>query len=77
MWHGSSRDLTKPVYGVLGNHDSIRMVPGLEALGVRMLLNEAEAIERDGARIHLAGIDDAHFFQAHDIGKAARGDTDR
>ena len=63
--------LTKPVYGVLGNHDSIRMVPGLEALGVRMLLNEAEAIERDGARIHLAGIDDAHFFLAHDIGKAA------
>jgi predicted MPP superfamily phosphohydrolase len=29
-----------PVYGVLGNHDTIRMVPDLEAMGIRMLLNE-------------------------------------
>ena len=29
-----------PVYGVLGNHDTIRMVPGLEDMGIRMLLNE-------------------------------------
>src|SRR5262249_19452959 len=33
-----------PVYGVLGNHDSIRMVPDLEAMGIRMLLNECELI---------------------------------
>jgi uncharacterized protein len=32
--------LRDPVYGVLGNHDTIRMVPGLEAMGIRMLLNE-------------------------------------
>ncbi|MFZ0671309.1 MAG: metallophosphoesterase, partial [Pseudolabrys sp.] len=29
-----------PVYGVLGNHDTIRMVPDLEAMGIRLLLNE-------------------------------------
>ncbi len=58
------------VYGVLGNHDTIRMVPGLEAIGIRMLLNECVAIERGGARIHLAGIDDAHFFRADNIEKA-------
>ena len=34
--------LKGPVYGVLGNHDSIRMVPGMEAMGIRMLLNEFE-----------------------------------
>ena len=28
-----------PIYGVLGNHDTIRMVPGLEDMGIRMLLN--------------------------------------
>ena len=40
-------------------------------MGVRMLLNEAETIERDGARMHLAGIDDAHFFRVDNIEKAA------
>ncbi len=58
------------VYGVLGNHDTIRMVPGLEAIGITMLLNECVEIERGGARIHLAGIDDAHFFRVDNIEKA-------
>jgi predicted MPP superfamily phosphohydrolase len=60
-----------PVYGVLGNHDTIRMVPGLEEMGIRMLLNESEAIVRGGQRIHLAGIDDAHYYRADNIEKAA------
>lgn len=60
-----------PLYGILGNHDSIRMTPALEAMGIRMLFNEAETITRDGATIHLAGIDDAHFYRADDIPKAA------
>ena len=42
--------IERPVYGVLGNHDTIRMVPDLEAMGIRMLLNECEPIERGGAR---------------------------
>src|SRR5215469_14082755 len=32
--------LKDPVYGVLGNHDTIRMVPGLEEMGIKVLLNE-------------------------------------
>jgi predicted MPP superfamily phosphohydrolase len=63
--------LTGPVYGVLGNHDSIRMVPGMEEMGIRMLLNEAEAITRGERRIHLAGIDDAHYYRVDNIEKAA------
>lgn len=63
--------LKGPVYGVLGNHDTIRMVPGLEAMGIRMLLNESVIIERGGQWIHLAGIDDAHFFRVDNIEKAA------
>jgi hypothetical protein len=63
--------LTGPVYGVLGNHDTIRMVPGLEEIGIQMLLNEATTIERGNQRIHLAGIDDAHYFRVDNIEKAA------
>jgi uncharacterized protein len=65
--------LTGPVYGVLGNHDTIRMVPALERMGVRILLNESEAIARGDQRIHLAGIDDAHFYRVDNIEKAAAG----
>jgi predicted MPP superfamily phosphohydrolase len=66
-------ELEGPVYGVLGNHDTIAMLPGLEEMGIRMLLNECETIERGGARIHLAGIDDAHFYRMDNIEKAANG----
>jgi len=62
--------LKDPVYGVLGNHDTIRMVPALEGMGIQMLLNECVIIERDEACIHLAGIDDAHFFRVDNIEKA-------
>ena len=50
-------------YAVLGNHDTIRMVPAMEAMGYRLLLNERVTIERGGAAIHLLGIDDAHFYR--------------
>jgi uncharacterized protein len=59
-----------PIYGVLGNHDSIRMVPALEEMGIRMLLNEAETLERGDKRIHLVGIDDAHYYRVDNIEKA-------
>ena len=63
--------LKEPIYGVLGNHDTIRMVPAMEAMGIRMLLNECEVIVRGDHRIFLAGIDDAHFFRVDNIEKAA------
>ena len=62
--------LKGPVYGVLGNHDTIQMIPGLEAMGIRMLLNECETIARGDQRIYLAGIDDAHYFRVDNIEKA-------
>ena len=58
---------------VLGNHDTIRMVPGLEDMGIRMLLNENHAIKRGDQQIYLAGIDDAHFYRVDNIEKAASG----
>jgi predicted MPP superfamily phosphohydrolase len=64
-------NLKQPIYGVLGNHDTIQMVPAMEAMGIRMLLNESEVIVRGDQRIYLAGIDDAHFFRVDNIEKAA------
>jgi uncharacterized protein len=63
--------LKDPVYGVLGNHDTIRMVPAMEEMGIRMLLNEVDVIIRADQRIYLAGIDDAHYYRADNIEKTA------
>jgi hypothetical protein len=65
--------ISAPKYGILGNHDSLLMVPELEAMGVHMLLNEAVVIGRGGQQIHLAGVDDPHFYRAENLEKAATG----
>ena len=65
--------LGRTVYAVLGNHDTVRMVPGMEALGIGVLMNESVRIERDGSSLALAGIDDAHYFRTHNFDKAAAG----
>jgi predicted MPP superfamily phosphohydrolase len=65
--------LKEMVYAVLGNHDTIRMVPGIEEMGVRMLLNESDTIVRGNERIHLVGVDDAHYYRADNLEKAAAG----
>lgn len=64
--------LKETAYAVLGNHDTIRMVPEMEKLGIRLLMNENIVIERNGASIYLAGIDDPHYYRADNFEKAAR-----
>lgn len=71
-WIGKLRaQLTEPIFGVLGNYDTIQMVPALESMGIRILLNECETIVRNDQRIYLSGIDDAHFYQLDNIEKAS------
>ncbi len=65
------KHLNGSVYGILGNHDTIKMVPGMEAMDIRMLLNEHVVIERDADRLYLAGIDDPHYYRADNLEKAA------
>jgi hypothetical protein len=60
------------VYAVLGNHDTIRMVAGMESLGIHVLMNESVRLERAGTALVLAGIDDAHYFRTHNLEKAAQ-----
>ncbi|MGH8581468.1 MAG: metallophosphoesterase, partial [Gammaproteobacteria bacterium] len=65
--------LKGPVYAVLGNHDSIRMVPAMEAMGIRVLLNEAVSLRRGDALLHLVGVDDPHYYRTDNIEAACRG----
>ena len=65
------KHLQGDVYGVLGNHDTICMVPGLESMGVKMLLNEQVALKCGDDRVYLAGIDDPHYYRADNLEKAA------
>jgi predicted MPP superfamily phosphohydrolase len=62
--------LRGPVYGVLGNHDFIELVPRLEDLGITMLINESVSWDRDGARVYVAGIDDPHYYRLDNLEKA-------
>ena len=50
------------ILGTLGNHDSYRMVPHLESMGVRMLLNETCNISKNGHRIRITGLDDPCYY---------------
>lgn len=53
------------IFAVLGNHDTHEMVEPLEALGVRLLLNESLSLTRGDQSIHLVGCDDVHVFYDH------------
>jgi len=64
--------IAAPCFAVLGNHDSLRMVPAMEAMGYRVLLNERTAITHQGAEIELAGVDDAHHYRTDDVARAAQ-----
>ncbi|MDH3640591.1 MAG: metallophosphoesterase family protein [Gammaproteobacteria bacterium] len=74
--HRLRGSLKDPVYAVLGNHDSVTMLPEFESVGIRLLMNESQAIVHGGEHLYLAGIDDAHFFGVGDIDKAMAGVPD-
>ena len=59
------------MYATLGNHDSLRMVPAMEAMGYTLLINEWTALHRGGASIYLSGIEDAHFYRLDNFHRAA------
>ena len=62
--------LSQPIYAVFGNHDSIRMLPGMEGMGVRMLLNESVEIRRGADSNNLAGVDDPHYYRVDNLAAA-------
>ena len=48
--------------GVLGNHDGCHMVEPMEAMGIRMLINESVVLSRGEARLQVVGTDDVHYY---------------
>lgn len=62
--------LKVPRLATLGNHDFIEKVAFLEAAGLTVLLNEAIALEKDGSRLWICGVDDPHYFASHDLARA-------
>ncbi len=80
-YHGTAMEETEklmqclkpPVFGVLGNHDFIEMVPDLEKMGIRFLLNENHPERRDGEILFIVGIDDPTFYRTHDFATANSG----
>jgi predicted MPP superfamily phosphohydrolase len=65
--------LAEPVYAVLGNHDPVALLPALEGMGVRVLMNEHVRLRRGGDGLILAGIDDVHYFGLGNVEKAIVG----
>lgn len=59
-----------PVYAIFGNHDYSPLAEVLRGQGVTLLLNESAAVERGGQTLRLAGVDDCHYFKAHDLALA-------
>lgn len=47
---------------ILGNHDSADLPESLEQLGMRVLVNEALGIHRNGVAMRVVGTDDVHSF---------------
>ena len=62
-----------PAFAVLGNHDTLTMVPPFEAAGLRFLLNEHIVWTRGNASLVLAGVDDARDFDTYDLACAFAG----
>ncbi len=60
------------VFGVLGNHDCIEMLPEFEEAGIVMLVNDSWPLEKNGAKIWILGVDDPHYYKLHDAGLAAQ-----
>ncbi|MBN1294165.1 MAG: metallophosphoesterase [Candidatus Latescibacteria bacterium] len=61
------------VVAILGNHDFIEIVPGIESEGVTFLINDNKRISREGQSIVLAGVDDSHMYGTDDLPKALSG----
>lgn len=64
------------IVGILGNHDSIEMVPDLEETGIFMLINDSKPIEVNGHRLWIVGVDDPHYYKMHDTKRAFRQVSD-
>lgn len=69
-----------PTIGILGNHDSLHMVPHMESMGIKVLINERCKVSKLTQHINLLGVDDPSYYRTHDLqttlGEAGLNKTD-
>ncbi len=58
------------IYAVLGNHDCIEMAQLLGKRGMQFLINDSVVLKRGRDQLWLVGIDDPHYYEAHDLAEA-------
>jgi uncharacterized protein len=63
----SGIDSNHGIIGILGNHDFIEVVPGLEKMGVNMLINDSMHIQVGNQKIFITGVDDPHYYGCDDL----------
>ncbi len=68
----AAMEVTGGVYGILGNHDSHKVVDPLEQVGIHMLINEHVTIGEGANPIHLVGLDDIHAFYTEHADRALK-----
>ena len=61
------------IVGILGNHDSAEMIPELERMGVKMLVNEAWEMRNGPESLWFIGVDDPHYYGCDDLPGALNG----
>ena len=58
------------IYAILGNHDSVQMVPMFEELGARVLANQTLTLSRNQSSLHITGVDDVYYYFTDDAATA-------
>lgn len=65
-------EATDGIFAILGNHDSVEMVPMFEAQDVNVLVNQTVSLSRGNEILHLTGVDDAYYYYTEEAGEALR-----
>lgn len=65
------RAIHRPVYAILGNHDTLEMIDHMESLGYPLLINETTLIRHGDSVFSLAGVDDPHFYMTDNLPRVA------
>jgi predicted MPP superfamily phosphohydrolase len=63
-------------YAIMGNHDPADGVPILEAMGLKVLINQTITLTRGDAVLHLTGLDDVHYFYSEQARGALEKDIE-
>jgi predicted MPP superfamily phosphohydrolase len=59
-------DAADGTIAILGNHDTVEMIPMFEKRGVRVIVNQTISLSRGDALLQITGVDDAYYYYTED-----------